>query len=67
MSKSEPAKSYRELEEELQIVLNRVEHDSYDELDDLLKDYDKGSALIAQLQKKLETAKNSIKKASKTI
>ena len=31
---------------------------------DLLKDYDKGMKLIASLQKKLETAKNSVKKVA---
>jgi exodeoxyribonuclease VII small subunit len=56
--------SYKEIELELQEVLSRVEHDSYEELDDLLKDYDKGMNLIAQLQEKLEKAKNSIKKVS---
>ena len=53
-------KSYRDLEKELSEVLDRVESESYDELDDLLKDYDKGMKLIGDLQEKLETAKNSI-------
>lgn len=58
-------KTYRQLEEELQTVLGRVEGASYDELDDLLKDYDSGMKVIAELQKKLDTAKNTIKKAKK--
>jgi exodeoxyribonuclease VII small subunit len=58
-------KSYKQLEEELNTVLDRVENESYDELDLLLADYDKGIELIAQLQEKLENAKNSIKKVSK--
>ena len=57
-------KSYRDLEKELSEVLDRVESESYDELDSLLKDYDKGMKLISELQKKLETAKNSIKKVN---
>jgi exodeoxyribonuclease VII small subunit len=57
-------KSYRDLEKELSEVLDRVESESYDELDSLLKDYDKGMNLISELQKKLETAKNSIKKVN---
>jgi exodeoxyribonuclease VII small subunit len=57
-------KSYKDIEEELRVVLDRVEHDSYEELDDLLKDYDTGMKLIATLQEKLETAKNTIKKAN---
>jgi exodeoxyribonuclease VII small subunit len=58
-------KSYKQLEDELNSVLERVEHDSYDELDALLSDYDKGIELIKQLQDKLENAKNSIKKVEK--
>jgi exonuclease VII small subunit len=58
-------KTYKQLEEELNTVLERVEHESYEELDLLLADYDKGIELIAQLQEKLENAKNSIKKVTK--
>jgi exodeoxyribonuclease VII small subunit len=58
-------KSYRELQDELATILERVEHASYEELDELLKDYDQGMKLVASLEKKLATAKNSIKKAPK--
>jgi exodeoxyribonuclease VII small subunit len=64
MSTDKSTKSYKELEEELSDVLERVESQSYDELDSLLKDYEKGMKLIAELQVKLETAKNSIKKVN---
>jgi len=56
--------TYKELESELHRLLDRIEHDSYDELDSLLKDYDKGMKLIADLQAKLEKAKNSVKKVN---
>jgi len=59
-------KSYRNLEEELNTVLERVEHASYDELDELLKDYNQGMKLIEQLEEKLASAKNTIKKAVKS-
>ncbi len=59
-------KSYRILEEELENILERVEHASYNELDELLKDYNAGMKLIEVLEKKLETAKNTIKKAVKS-
>jgi len=59
-------KSYRQLEEDLENILERVEHASYDELDDLLKDYNAGMKLIETLEKKLETAKNTIKKVVKS-
>ncbi len=58
-------KSYKELEKELSEVLARVEGESYDELDALIKDYDKGMKIIDALQDKLTTAKNVIKKAKK--
>ena len=57
-------KTYKQLEDELAKILERVEHASYDELDDLLKDYDAGSKIIAALQKKLDTAKNKINKVN---
>jgi exodeoxyribonuclease VII small subunit len=65
MSTDKLAKSYKELETELSEVLDRVESQSYDELDSLLKDYEKGIKLIGELQEKLETAKNSIRKVNK--
>lgn len=55
-------KSYKQLETELHDVLNRIENDSYEELDALLEEYNTGMKLIATLQKKLESAQNSIKK-----
>ena len=55
-------KSFKELEVELGRVMQRVEESNYDELDELLADYEQGKKLIAQLEKRLETAKNSIKK-----
>ncbi len=58
-------KSYKDIEQELHQVLARVENESYNDLDDLLKDYDSGTKLIASLQEKLEKAKNSIKKVNK--
>ena len=58
-------KTFKDLEQELDEILERVESASYDELDDLLKDYESGKSVIAELEKKLKQAKNSIKKAQK--
>lgn len=58
-------KSYRELEGELQAILERIESASYDELEDLLKDHASGEALVAEMQKRLDAAKAKIKKATK--
>jgi exonuclease VII small subunit len=59
-------KTYRKLEDELSVILERVENASYDELDGLLKDYNAGIEIVGQLEKKLEAAKNTIKKATKS-
>lgn len=64
MAKNED-KSFRDLESELAAVLGRVEQAEYDELDELLKDYEAGKRLIDELEKKLTNAKNSIKKVTK--
>lgn len=58
-------KSFKRLEQELNEILERVEHGSYDQLDELLKDYEAGSKILAQMEKQLETAKNTITKAVK--
>ena len=59
-------KSYKMLETELNEVLQRVEHADYEELDELLADYEQGKKLIAELEKRLETAKNAITNVSNT-
>ncbi len=58
-------KSYKQLEQELNEVLSRVESGSYDEIDELLKDYEKGMAIASLLEEKLKTAKNTIIKVKK--
>ncbi len=58
-------KSYKKLEQELGEVLQRVENGSYDEIDELLRDYEKGMAIANQLEEKLKTAKNKIIKVKK--
>lgn len=55
-------KSFSQLEEELDELLTRVESASYNELDELLADYERGSAIIEHMEKKLAKAKNSIQK-----
>jgi len=60
------AKTYKQLEDELSAVLERVETASYDELDDLLKDYDNGIKIVSLMQDKLVKAKNTVKKVNKT-
>lgn len=58
-------KTFRELEHELANVMLRIEQADYDELDELLKDYELGKQLLKQLEEKLNEAKNSITKVKK--
>ena len=60
-----PKKSFKQLESELEQILQKVESSSYDELDDLLQDYESGKKMIAELEARLEKAKNTIVKAKK--
>lgn len=57
-------KKFSELERELSEVTARIERSEYEELDEMLADYETGKNLIAELEKRLETAKNSIRKAN---
>ncbi len=57
--------TYQQMEQNLQKVLQRIEDNSYEKLDDLLKDYDTGVELIGKLQKHLDTALNKIKVVKK--
>ncbi len=58
-------KTYKQLENELEEILDNVENSSYDELDKLLEDYNKGIKIVEELEIKLKSAKNVIKKAKK--
>jgi exodeoxyribonuclease VII small subunit len=61
-----PKKSFRQLESELEQIIQKVESKSYEELDDLLQDYAAGKKMIAELESRLEHAKNTIIKAKKS-
>ena len=52
--------SYRELRAELDSIVSRIELGSYDDIDALLADYEKGKGIIAELQKRLEEAETSL-------
>ena len=58
-------KTFKQLEDELQAVLERVEHAEYDELDELLSDYKQGKQLISELEKRLESATIEVNKVLK--
>ena len=56
------AKTYRELEQELNEILNRSEQSVYDDVDSMIKDYDKGMKIVKELESMLKEAKNKISK-----
>lgn len=58
------SKSFRELEQQLEVILHSIERGEYGELDDLLADYEAGKKVIAELQKRLEAAKISVVKVA---
>ena len=57
---AEKKKTYAQLESELSDVMHRIESADYEDLDQLLKDYDSGTAIINELEKKLKSAKTKI-------
>ena len=59
---SEAKKSYRELKSELDEVMSSFETSAHEDVDEMLKDYEKASKLIQQLESQLEKAEVSLKK-----
>jgi exodeoxyribonuclease VII small subunit len=55
------AKSYAELQQELSDLLAWFESDDVD-LDEAMKKYKRGLVIVAELEKHLKTAENSVKK-----
>jgi exonuclease VII small subunit len=54
--------SYSELKQELDEVLQAFEMSSHDDVNDMLKDYDKAMKLIKELESQLKSAQLSLKK-----
>ncbi len=54
--------SYSELKQELDEVLQAFEMSSHDDVNDMLKDYDKAMKLIKELESQLNSAQLSLKK-----
>lgn len=55
-----PEKTFKQLENDLAAIVNRVELGHYSELEDMLKDYEAAKKIIAELEKRLNSAKISI-------
>lgn len=56
-------KSYRELNDELDSVINKLQSNDLD-VDEVVKEYTKGVELVKQLEKYLSTARNKVSKLS---
>ncbi len=54
--------SYSELKQELDEVLQAFESSTHEDVDDMLKDYEKAMELIRQLEAQLKSAQLSLKK-----
>lgn len=54
--------SYSELKQELDEVLQAFESSTHEDVDDMLKDYEKAMELIKQLEAQLKSAQLSLKK-----
>ncbi len=57
-------KTYKQLQDELQLLMDKFERSVHEDVDELLKDYDAGKKLIAELEKHLQQAELKLKKAS---
>ncbi len=55
------SKNYRELSAELETILDQLQSGSLD-VDDALKTFERGQAVVKLLQAKLQQAENKIKK-----
>lgn len=55
-------KSFKQQQSELDEILSRFEHSEHEDVDELLKDYEKAMKLIESLDNYLKKAEISIKK-----
>lgn len=55
-------KSYKQLQEELSKILDTFEQSSHDDVDMMLADYEKGMAIIKEIETMLEKAELKLKK-----
>jgi exonuclease VII small subunit len=58
-------KSYTELQKELDQILDTFERSEHEDVDALLKDYEKGSKIIVELEEYLKNAELTLKKIKK--
>ena len=57
-------KTYAAIRAELDEVIERFERSAHTDVDELLKDYEKGKTLLAELEAMLDSAELKIKKAT---
>ncbi len=55
--------NYRELNSELEVILASLEANDL-EIDEAIKQYQRGTEIVEQLQKYLKTAENKVKKVT---
>lgn len=57
-------KTYAAIRAELDEIIERFERSAHTDVDELLKDYEKGKTLLAELEAMLDSAELKIKKAT---
>jgi exonuclease VII small subunit len=62
-TKQDSGKTFKELENELAVIVSRVELGSYVELEDMLRDYEDAKKIIVELENRLKSAKMTIMKS----
>ena len=59
-------KTTRQLEVEINQLLSKIESSDYDDIQQMIADYEQAKKLVDILQKRLTDAENTIKKISKS-
>lgn len=60
MAQSKPSRTYRELSLELESIILELQREDLD-IDEALRGYDKGLAIVEELESYLQTAENKIR------
>jgi len=55
-------KKTKQLEEDIHAMLAKLETDQYDDVEQMLADYAQAQKYVHELEKRLESAKNTLKK-----
>lgn len=60
-------KTYKELQSELDVILEKFETSAHDDIDEMLIDYEQGITLITELEKNLYDAELKLTKMKNSV